>query len=76
MSVYKGELVNDLEKIGKGISTLHESYDEAMKKLQTGSGNLIGRVENIRKLGVKTSKNMPEKFNADGGENLLNEEGE
>jgi DNA recombination protein RmuC len=68
--------VNDLEKIGKGINTLHESYDEAMKKLQTGSGNLINKVESIKKLGVKTSKNLPDKFNQDGSENLLPENNE
>ncbi|MFH0867454.1 MAG: DNA recombination protein RmuC [Bacteroidota bacterium] len=65
--------VNDLEKIGKSINQLHESYDEAMKKLQTGSGNLINKVESIRKLGIKTSKQLPDKFNTEETESVLPE---
>ncbi|HNW96813.1 MAG TPA: DNA recombination protein RmuC [Bacteroidales bacterium] len=65
--------VNDLEKVGKGINLLHETYDDAMKKLQTGSGNLINKVESIRKLGIKTSKQLPEKYNQENGDNLLSE---
>jgi DNA recombination protein RmuC len=65
--------ITDLEKIGKGINQLHESYDDAMKKLQTGTGNLIGRAEHIRRLGAKASKNLPEKY-SDEQENLFPEE--
>lgn len=68
--------VNDLEKIGKGINQLHESYDEAMKKLQTGSGNLINKVESIKKLGIKTSKQLPDKYSSEPNENFLPEKGE
>jgi len=67
--------VNDLEKIGKGINQLHESYDEAMKKIQTGSGSLVSRAENIRKLGIKTTKKLPEKY-SDEQENIFPEEKE
>ena len=51
--------VADLEKIGKSISATQNSYTEAMNKLQTGSGNLVSRVENLRKLGAKTTKELP-----------------
>lgn len=68
--------VNDLEKIGKGINQLHESYDEAMKKLNTGSGNLISKAESIRKLGIKNSKHLPDKYTSEPGDNLLPENGE
>ncbi|HQH19770.1 MAG TPA: DNA recombination protein RmuC, partial [Bacteroidales bacterium] len=67
--------VNDLEKIGKNVHQVQESYDEAMKKLSTGSGNLINKAESIRKLGVKTSKRLPDKF-SDVQENNLFEEKE
>jgi DNA recombination protein RmuC len=50
--------VADLEKIGKNISATQNSYTDAMNKLQTGSGNLVSRVENLRKLGAKTSKEL------------------
>ena len=65
--------VNDLEKIGKNVHQVQESYDEAMKKLSTGSGNLINKAESIRKLGVKTSKRLPEKFSDVQETNLFEE---
>jgi len=54
--------ISDLERIGSNVEKLHESYDEAMKKLQTGNGNLIKSVEKIRTLGAKTNKTIPEKY--------------
>lgn len=51
--------VADLEKIGKNISATQNSYTDAMNKLQNGSGNLVSRVENLRKLGAKTTKELP-----------------
>ena len=65
--------VNDLEKIGKNVHQVQESYDEAMKKLSTGSGNLINKAESIRKLGVKTSKRLPDKFSDVQETNLFEE---
>lgn len=51
--------VADLEKIGKNLSATQNSYSDAMNKLHTGSGNLLGKVENLKKLGAKTSKELP-----------------
>ncbi|MFI5206272.1 MAG: DNA recombination protein RmuC, partial [Candidatus Paceibacterales bacterium] len=45
--------------IGKRIDSTKESYTDAMKKLYEGSGNLIRRVENIKQLGAKSTKNLP-----------------
>ncbi len=50
--------VEDLEKIGNGLQTLDNRYQEAMKKLSTGSGNLIGRVDKLRQMGVQTNKRL------------------
>jgi len=55
-------LLEDLEKVGSNIDRASNSYQDAVKKLSTGKGNLIARVENIKKLGAKTSKQIPEKF--------------
>jgi len=46
--------LNDMEKIGKHLDQTQKAHEEAFKKLQYGSGNLIGRVEKIKKLGAKT----------------------
>jgi DNA recombination protein RmuC len=51
-------LLEDLEKVGSNISRASNSYQDAVKKLSSGKGNLIARVENIKKLGAKTSKQM------------------
>ncbi len=53
-------LMNDLIDVGNRIKQTQTSYEEAMKKLYTGSGNLLARVENIRKMGAKTTKTMPQ----------------
>ena len=52
--------IGDLESIGKGLDSTRKSFDLAMNKLHTGSGNLVGRVENIKKLGAKTTKELPQ----------------
>lgn len=51
--------VETLEKIGKNIGSAQSSYEDAMKQLKSGSGNLVGRTEKLRKLGVKATKSMP-----------------
>ncbi|WP_410066836.1 DNA recombination protein RmuC [Barnesiella intestinihominis] len=51
--------VDDMEKIGKSLNTTAMAYTDAMKKLKTGNGNLIGRVEKLKVMGVKAKKNLP-----------------
>lgn len=52
--------VADLIKIGKKIDESKAEYGFAMNKLVDGSGNLIKRVENLKKMGAKTQKSLPE----------------
>lgn len=54
--------INDLKRVGDNLDKAKESYSDAFGKLSTGSGNLIGRVENLKKLGAKTTKQIEEKF--------------
>ena len=54
-------LTDELIKVGKQIGTVQGTYESAMKKL-TGRGNLIRRVENLKKLGAKASKTIDEKL--------------
>ena len=68
--------IEDMEKLGKQLETVQNSYDEAKKKLSTGNGNLVTRVENIRKLGAKNTKNIPQKFLEATKEEKLLEDGE
>lgn len=52
--------VADLIKVGKKIDESKVEYQGAMNKLVDGSGNLIKRVENLKKMGAKTQKSLPE----------------
>ncbi|WP_316785975.1 DNA recombination protein RmuC [Pedobacter frigiditerrae] len=56
--------LTDMESIGKHINSTQKAHDDAFKKLQYGNGNLIGKVEKIKKLGAKTkfNKQIDSKF--------------
>jgi DNA recombination protein RmuC len=42
------------KKIGVQLQTVNKTYDDAHKKLSEGTGNVLGRVENLRALGART----------------------
>lgn len=48
----------DLLSIGKHINNTQSTYQDAMKKLVEGNGNLVRKTEQLKKLGVKTTKNL------------------
>ena len=54
--------VEDLQKVGTYLQSTQKSYDDALGKLSTGKGNLINKVETLRKLGLKPNKNIPERL--------------
>lgn len=51
-------LLEALESIGAQLNKTQDAYQIAHKRLATGRGNLLKRVDNIRKLGAKTKKNI------------------
>ncbi|MAB49710.1 MAG: DNA recombination protein RmuC [Flavobacteriaceae bacterium] len=53
-------LVSDLTGVGKKIDAAKSDYSAAMNKLVEGKGNLISRVEKIKKMGAKAKKALPE----------------
>jgi len=53
-------LFNDLIGIGKKMDDTKKDYESAMNKLSTGNGNLITRVESIKKLGANAKKSLPQ----------------
>lgn len=50
---------NDLLDVGKKLDAAKDSYEEAMKKVHDGRGNLIAGVERMKQLGAKASKSIP-----------------
>ncbi|WP_104734091.1 DNA recombination protein RmuC [Hanstruepera ponticola] len=53
-------LVSDLTGVGKKIDAAKSDYSSAMNKLVEGKGNLIGRVEKLKKMGAKAKKSLPQ----------------
>ena len=51
---------SDLDKIESQLDKTKEGFSDARKKLQTGPGNLIGRAEKLKALGVKSNKDISE----------------
>ena len=49
---------DDLTEVGMRIDKTQETYDKAFNKLKSGRGNLIGRVEKLKKLGAQTTKQI------------------
>lgn len=63
-------LVTDLTGVGKKIDAAKNDYASAMNKLVEGKGNLISRVENIKKMGAKAKKSLPESIIKRASEDL------
>jgi len=51
--------IDDLVKVGNQMDSAKNTYSEAMKKLSEGTGNIVRRIENIKKLGANASKQIP-----------------
>ena len=52
--------VEALDDVGHRIGKAQESYETAHKRLIDGKGNLVRRTEELRQLGVKAQKELPE----------------
>ncbi len=52
----------DLKTVGKHIDGTQKAYVESMKKLYDGTGNLVKKAEDIKKLGAKASKQLDQRL--------------
>ncbi|QJB34390.1 DNA recombination protein RmuC [Chitinophaga oryzae] len=55
----------DMGMIGEHLKRSQGVYENAMNKLSTGHGNLVGRAERMRKLGLENKKSLPRQLIAD-----------
>lgn len=53
--------VNDLDNVGKHIRIAFDAYEAAQSKLSKGRGNILSKVNNIKKLGVTSNKQLEDK---------------
>lgn len=51
--------VEDMEKIGRQLSSATATYDTAMNRLTHGRGNIIALAHSLPELGVKVKKTLP-----------------
>jgi DNA recombination protein RmuC len=59
--VLVAEAMSDVRRKLSGVS---DSFELAMKRLTDGRGNLAGRAEEIRKLGAKVTRQLPDEMTA------------
>lgn len=58
---FKG-FTDDLIELGLQLKRSQTAYEGAMNKLSTGTGNLVRRVEEFKKLGIQPSKNIDQRL--------------
>jgi len=52
--------VESLQEVGKHIDKTQSAYEKAHKQLSTGTGNLVGKAQQLEKLGAKAKKALPD----------------
>lgn len=55
-------LIKDLIDVGKKINQMQGNYEDVMRRLHSGRGNLISQVEKMKKLGANTKKSLPKQL--------------
>lgn len=54
--------VEDLIKVGTRMDDAKKSYEEAMKKLADGRGNIVSRAQNLKLMGAKATKSIDQRI--------------
>ncbi|MEG2480201.1 MAG: DNA recombination protein RmuC, partial [Mucinivorans sp.] len=49
-------------EVGRYMERSRQSYDQALGQLSGGPGNLIRQAQTLRSMGLKSSKELPEKL--------------
>ena len=60
-----------MNKLGNHMQRAEGSYQEAMKKLSTGTGNLIRRAEQMKELRIGNNKALPETLVEQSGADVI-----
>lgn len=64
--------IKEMEDIESAIVKAHTAYGKAMKMLSEGKGNLVKKAEQLREMGAKASKSLPQNL-VDKQDNILEE---
>ncbi len=52
--------VDNMQGIDVALNRARDAYDKAYGQLSTGSGNVLRQFDQMKQLGIKTSKNLPD----------------
>ena len=52
-------VIESLDELGNQLTKTQSSYELTCKRLYTGRGNVMGRIEKLKTLGAKTKKSLP-----------------
>ncbi|MGZ3784714.1 MAG: DNA recombination protein RmuC [Bdellovibrio sp.] len=53
-------LLKDLQNLGEKLGAAQKAHEEVIKKVSDGKGNLMDQVEDLKRLGAKTQKSLPQ----------------
>jgi DNA recombination protein RmuC len=63
--------VADMVSLGKKLDSAQSEYAEAFSKLSKGTGNILRQAEQLKQLGVKNSKTIPQNLSGDEENEVL-----
>ena len=52
------DFTKDMDRIASGLASAAKAHTDAMNKLSTGTGNLVKRAQDLKALGIKSSKQL------------------
>ncbi len=53
-------LLKDLQNLGEKLGAAQKAHEDVIKKVSEGRGNLMDQVEDLKRLGAKTEKSLPQ----------------
>ncbi len=53
--------LENFETVGRKINEAGNTYEAALKQLSTGRGNVIGKIEELKKMGANAGKQLPDR---------------
>jgi DNA recombination protein RmuC len=60
--------IASMEDVGKKLGDAQGAYEQAFKQLSTGKGNLVNRMEELKKMGAAAQKQIPDRVLYDPGQ--------
>jgi len=57
--------LTSIEDIGKALGKATDAHEKAFSQLSSGSGNLVGQVEKLKAMGIRTKKELPQSFSSE-----------